>query len=70
MDARTIDRLDRCFSVGIRRQQRTLGLRVKLLYFLQQGHTGHARHSLVGDNQGHGISALMQLLACVQRRRA
>ncbi len=73
VDAGLIDRADRGVGVGVRREQCPLGTGIKSHGLLQEFHSVHARHALVGQEQGHTVVAHLQLLQeieCAFRRVA
>ena len=62
VDVRVVDSADSCIRIGISRQERAFGVRVKLDSLLQELHAGHSRHSLVHEEERDRLIAELQLL--------
>ena len=67
MDLDVIDGADRRVGVGVSREQRALCVRKQGHGFGQETHAIHLRHALIGQQQGHGIVASLQLAQGVER---
>ena len=66
VDVRLIDGTDRSAGVGVCGEQCTLGIGIDVHWLLQEGDPVHARHALVGEQQGHAVIAHLQLFQQIQ----
>ena len=67
IDVGFVDGADRSIGIGVRGQQRALGVGKNPRCFLQKSDAVHVRHALVRQQQGHAVIAHLQLLQKVQR---
>ncbi len=68
VQANVVDGPNGGFRVGIRRQQHATRLGIDADRLGQKFDTGHVRHALVDDHQGHGVVAQLQLTQGLQCR--
>ena len=62
VEVHVVDRLDRGLGVGVGGEQHALGRREQRPRLLQQLHSAHAGHALVGHREGQGRAAQLELV--------
>jgi hypothetical protein len=63
-----VDRPDGGLGIGVGGEQGALGFGIKLLRLLKKIDAGHARHALVGEEQGDRVASLLELDAGIEGR--
>jgi hypothetical protein len=67
IDARFVDRSDRCVSVSVSCQQHTLRIRKESDCLCEEFDARHAGHSLIDQEEGNGIVSDFQLANNLER---
>ncbi len=67
MDFDVIDGADGRVGIGVSGEQSALGIGKQGHGFGQEAYTIHLRHALIGQQQGHGVVARLQLVQGIER---